>query len=115
MYLKIYFAIINVSRTGNTFGYEIYCSETYVNYITQRISKEKAFTDDHQWRLQVFVNKLILKEIKEHNNLLVFLLTKKGNNFEKPLKTLYGKHLRANAQKNRANRGHSSKPNLPSF
>ena len=23
--------------------------------------------------------------------------------------------LRANAQKNRANRGHSSKPNLPSF
>ena len=24
-------------------------------------------------------------------------------------------HLRANAQENRANRGHSSKPNLPSF
>ena len=28
---------------------------------------------------------------------------------------VFSQILRANAQKNRANRGHSSKPNLPSF
>ena len=30
-------------------------------------------------------------------------------------KLVFSANLRANAQKNRANRGHSSKPNLPSF
>ena len=83
---------------------EIYRSETYVNYIRQWISKEKAFTDDHQWKLLVFMNKLILKEIKEHNaetyKLASFPINKTDKNLEKPLTTLNGKHLKHLGQSN---------------